>query len=157
MAVRWCCSEALLHPRLFILCQCVHAWQTAHTPVTIVLSGSTGVHSDSCWLVAQWYYTCAAPLPALGSRFPVCVCMFLCAGKKGKKTNKRMLRCWSKSLNKEMNISVPPLPVFFSCCVGASSYCLFLWTLSCHFVRCLKQHRRRLSPPITYTTSASLT
>lgn len=26
----------------------------SHTPVAIVLSGSTGVHSDSCWLGALW-------------------------------------------------------------------------------------------------------
>lgn len=66
---------------LFILFQCVRAWQTPHIPVAIVLSGSTGVQSDSCWLGALWYYTCAASLPAPRSRLPVCawgffVCWF---------------------------------------------------------------------------------
>lgn len=74
MAVWWWRSGVLLHPRLFILCQSVRAWQAPHTPVAIVLFGLTGVQSDSCWLEALWYYTCAAPLPAPRSRFPACVC-----------------------------------------------------------------------------------
>lgn len=78
MADWWWRSGALLHPQLFILCQCASAWQTTHTPVAIVLPGLTGVQSDSCWLGALWYYTCAAPLPAPRSRFPVCACVLLC-------------------------------------------------------------------------------
>lgn len=55
---------------VFCASLCMSDGHLAHTPVIIVLSGLTVVHSDSCWLPAQWYYTCAAPLPAPGSLLP---------------------------------------------------------------------------------------
>lgn len=74
MVAQWGVSpSAALHP--VPVCACM---TDTHTPVAIVLSGLTGVHSDSCWLEALWYYTCAAPLPAPRSRFPR-VCVSECA------------------------------------------------------------------------------
>lgn len=179
MAVWWWRSGALLHPPLFILCQCVCAWQTPHTRVAIVLSGLTGVRSESCWLGALWYYTCAAPLPALRSRFPVCVHVLLCEClrkdkddmittlKQQKKTtnlNQRNKEETERMMWAVYNSStVLPPPMFFV----SSLLSLFLSHHFCHFQSLHWCYPASLfgpqaawpafSPPITYTSSARLT
>lgn len=112
MVLQWnVAPSAALH--LVPVCACLT--DTSHTSYHC----SLWVDRCSQWLMlvgnsVVLHMCCSAACPRVTF---LCVCAYFCVQKK-----KPNVRCWTKSLNKEPAISVPPLPVFF-CCL---CYCCFI-------------------------------